>query len=151
MPTVQGSLLDIAGDALAANIAQLVFRLNGPNIVATGSNAGNVHPTKEEPVTPTGAGAFSVNLADTTNMHMNAWYDIGIRWNESEGTFWDFGLKIRVPSGGPHNIGDLFFNGPNGGSGANQLLVWVSETQPLSKARGQWWFKPSTQNLYRWE
>lgn len=155
MPAVEGTVLEVTGADMAANVAQIVFRLNEPNVTAPGIGAGNIYTTKERAVTPGVGGAFSTNLAATPNMHRNAWYDVGLRWNEGTGTegrtFWDFGIKIQVPGGGPHNIGNLIAAGVDGGSGANQLLVWVDEIAPASPARGQWWFKPSTNDLYRWE
>lgn len=148
MPVVTGNLLDITGSDLAGNIAQLVFRLNSPNVTAAGIDAGKVYPTKEKVVTPSSTGEFSVPLAATSGMFWDAWYEVGIRWNESSATFWDFGLRIEVTAGGPHNFASLL---TGGSGGRNQLLVWVSETPPKSPGRGQWWFQPSTNNLYRWE
>lgn len=150
MASVTGNLKQVTGSVLSANVGQLVFRLNGPNVVATGTGAGNVHPTRDVTVTPGTDGSFSVGLAETTGMFLNAWYDIGIRWNDSEGTFWDFGLTCTVPAGGPHSIADLITGGP-GGAGGNGLLVKVQETQPKAGVRGHWWFQPSSNNLYRWE
>lgn len=155
MSTVAGSLKSIAGGTLAANIGQLVFRLNAPNVGVTGSSAGTVLPTKEHPVTPAADGTFSTNLNDTDQLAYEAWYDVGIVWNEGTGNdgkpFWDFGLKIKVPAGGG-TFGDLLYTGGGpGGAGGNQLLVWVGETPPRNPLRGQWWLKPSTNDLYRWE
>lgn len=151
MPLVQGSMLDVAGESMASHVAEIVFRLNGPNVTAAGSGAGQVYPTKEIRRFIDAAGLFSQNLVATSGMHFNAWYDIGLVWNGSKEPFWDFGLKIQVPAGGPHNIADLIVAGvPGQSAAANQLLVWVGETAPPSPGKGQWWFKPSTSDLYRW-
>lgn len=151
MPTVTGSLKSIAGGTLTANIGQLVFRLNKPNVGMTGFSKSAVIPTKEHPVTPTAGGEWTVNLTATDVLADDAWYEVGIVWLETEGTFWDFGLKIKVPSAGG-TFDELLYNGGSGGSGsANQLLVYVNETAPKNPRRGQWWFKPSTNKLYRWE
>lgn len=147
MPTVTGHLRNIGGGTLTANIGQLVFRLNAPNVGVAGFSKDFVLPTKEHDVTPASDGSFTVNLNATDQLANDAWYDVGIVWNESEGTFWDFGLKIRVPSAGG-SFSELL---DSTGSSGNQLLVWVSENAPKNPRRGQWWFVPSTNNLYRWE
>ncbi|WP_411732195.1 hypothetical protein [Paeniglutamicibacter sp.] len=142
-------MFEVTGESMAAYVAEIVFRLNGPNVTAAGIDAGSVYSTKEVRATPDGAGAFSKNLIATSGMHFEAWYEVGLVWNEGEAPFWDFGIKIQVPAGGPHNIADLIKAGV--GAAGNQLLVWVSEIEPTSPAKGQWWFKPSTNDLYRWE
>lgn len=150
MPVVEGSLRDIDGGSLSPYIAKLVFRLNQPNAIAVGSAKGRVFPTKELPVTPASNGDFTANLQSTEQLYYDAWYDVGIVWNESEGTFWDFGLKIRVPNNSPLSFGDLLTTS-NGTGAGNPLLVWVNETAPIAPSKGQWWYKPSTTELRRWE
>jgi hypothetical protein len=153
MPTVTGHLREIAGGNLSDEIGQLVFRLNRPNVGVSGFSKDFVLPTKEHPVTPSSDGSFSVNLNATDQLAYEAWYEVGIVWNETEGTFWDFGLKIQVPNAGG-TFGDLLYHGggnSGGGGGGNQLLVWVNENPPRNPQRGQWWFQPSTNNLSRWE
>lgn len=150
MPVVDGSLRQIDGGSLSPYIAQLVFRLNQPNAIAVGTAKGRVFPTKEYPVTPDSNGDFAANLQSTEQLYYDAWYDVGIVWNEAEGTFWDFGLKIRVPNSTPLNFGDLLASSQGAGSG-NPLLVWVNETAPISPSKGQWWYQPSSTELRRWE
>lgn len=150
MPVVEGSLRDIDGGSLSPYIGQIVFRLNQPNALAVGTAKGRVFPTKELPVTPASNGDFTANLQSTEQLYCDAWYDVGIVWNESERTFWDFGLKIRVPNNSPLNFGDLLTSS-NGAGAGNPLLVWVNETAPIAPSKGQWWYKPSTTELRRWE
>lgn len=133
MPLVTGNVLDVSGVAMPSNIPQLIFRLNRMNVTAAGSGAGSVYPTKERVAAPASDGTFSVNLTATSGMHLDAWYEVGLRWNESSGTLWDFGLRVRVPSGGPHNLADLI-DRTAGGGGGSPMVWWFGLTPPPSGA-----------------
>ncbi|PRB69526.1 hypothetical protein [Arthrobacter sp. MYb213] len=148
MPKVTGGLRSIAGGTLNSFIGKLVFRLNAPNVGVVGFSKSHVVNTMEWPVTPGTDGNWSVNLTANTVFANDSWYDVGIVWNETEGTFWDFGLRIRVPSDG--GTFDELLDTTGTGQASNPFVVWVGETAPAER-KGQWWFKPSTNKLYRWE
>lgn len=133
MPLVNGNVFDLSSLPMPSNIPQILFRLNRLNVTAAGSGSGNVYPTKEKPVTPASDGAFQINLTATSGFHFDAWYDVGLRWNESSGTLWDSGLRIKVPSGGPHNFGDLI-DRTGGNGGGNPMIWWFGLTPPPSGA-----------------
>ncbi|WP_404291533.1 hypothetical protein [Glutamicibacter arilaitensis] len=151
MPIVTGNVFDLRSLPMPGAVPNIIFHLEPvTNVTATGSGKGNVYPTTAYPVVPDSSGAFQVNLTATSGFHADAWYDVELVWNTPAGTLRDRTLRVKVPGGGPHNIGDLIDQSAGVG-GANQLLVWVSEIPPVSEAKGQWWFKPSTNDLYRWE
>lgn len=146
MPAISGHVRDIVDASMANRVVALVFRLNAPNVQGTssgGTAAGTIHPTAERKVTPGSDGSFSVDLVLTTTMLSDAWYEVGIVWNENEGPLWDYpNWQIRVGSGG--NISDkVYFRPPGGGGGplANLTLVLLSLTEPPNLARGQLWWK----------
>lgn len=144
---VQGNYFDIDGAAMpGSSVPDILFRLNGPNAAAVGNGA--LYPTKNSAVKPSSSGEFSLSLAVTAEMHFDAWYEIGLRWNQDgntggrAGTLWDPGLRIRIPSGGTHKITDLIDRtagpgsggGGSGGGGGNPMIWWFGLTPPPSRA-----------------
>jgi hypothetical protein len=153
LPTVTGTLTEIAGGHLAGKFPELVFALNKPGI--TGST---VYPTEQATITPASDGTFTVSLADTTKMLDDSYYTLSIQWFDRSGNFnridypeW----QIRVPSsGGP--IGDLR------GNASNLSMVYVSTTPPDKPVPFMLWLEQDPANpdpydpantgkLYRWE
>lgn len=147
MPLVTGELRDITGSTLASRVGRLKFRLNEPQVVATGSLAGRVLPTAETIVTPGAGGAFEVELTATTTMLGNAFYVLAIEWVDSPGPFVDVpGWQIRVPSGGGSIADFITIGGSNGSSGKNLSLVLLGLSKPSSLAVGQLWWKTDPNN-----
>lgn len=144
MGNVSGNVRDIVMGSMAGKVVQLVFRLNAPNVQATGTWAGTIHPTVEERVTPDSTGAFSVSLVTTTLMLGDAWYELGIVWQGSKEPLWDYPeWQIRVSGDGP--INEMITLGPPGGGWGgpigNLSLVLLSLTKPPQLKKGQLWWK----------
>lgn len=144
MPTVTGEVRDIVGGSMASRVAELVFRLNAPNIGTSGAIASRIIPTAKHTVKPSSDGSFSVDLTQTDILLGDAWYELGIVWNESEGPSWDYPQwQIRVTGSGP--LIDMVVMGPPGGSWGgpigNLSLVLIALTRPPNLQRGQLWLK----------
>ncbi|MHC6176249.1 hypothetical protein [Glutamicibacter sp. X7] len=144
--TVSGSVTDIVEQMMADRVVQLVFRLQAPNVQTGAGTVGRIYPTAEHRVTPNAtSGFFSVDLAVTTAMLIDGWYELGIVWADSEGPVWDHPQwQIRVPDGGG-SINNLITLGPPGGGWGGQLpnlsLVLVSLTKPDNLQVGQLWLQ----------
>jgi len=153
VPTITGTLTEIAGGHLAGQYPEVVFTLN-----KTGTTESTIYPTEPAKVTPASDGSFSVNLADTTKMLDDSWYTMSIQWLDGAANYnridypdW----KIRVPTaGGP--IGNLR------GNGSNLSMVYVSKTPPANPVPFMLWLQQDPANpdpydpdntgkLYRWE
>lgn len=141
---ITGSVLDIADVSMAGKIVELVFRLNAPNVKsATGAGIGTIYPTAEYRVKPGSTGYFAADLANTTLMMGDAWYELGIVWQGSGGPVWDHPQwQIRVD--GPGVISEKISFAPSGGWGGplmNLSMVLVATTKPDNLQVGQLWLQ----------
>lgn len=136
MPLVTGNVFDLRSLPMPGAVPSIIFHLEPvTNVTAAGSGKGNVYPTTSYAVTPDSSGAFQVNLTATSGFHFDAWYDVELVWNTSAGTLRDRTLRIKVPGGGPHNIGDLIDRsaGNGSGGGGNPMIWWIGLTEPPSR------------------
>lgn len=149
MPALSGNVKDLVDASMASNVVELVFRLNTPNVQATGSSAGTIHPTADYSVIPTASGSFSFNPVRTDTMLSDAWLELGIVWQGSKAASWDYPQwQIRVDSAGPINE-KIFLRPPNGGWGsplANLSLVLVALTRPDNLQVGQLWLQAAPES-----
>ena len=145
MPDITGNVKDIFDSDMAAQVVQLVFRLNAPQVRnAAGSGIGTIYPTEERRVTPGSTGFFTAPLVQTDVMLSDAWYELGVVWNGSKETLWDYPQwQIRVTGAGPINE-MISLAPPGGGWGGpinNLSLVLVSTTKPDNLKVGQLWLQ----------
>ncbi|WP_404285440.1 hypothetical protein [Glutamicibacter arilaitensis] len=135
MPIVTGNVFDLRSLPMPNAVPNVIFHLEPvTNVTAAGSGKGNVYPTTEYPVVPESSGAFQVNLTATSGFHFDSWYDVELVWNTPAGTLRDRTLRIKVPSGGPHNLGDLIDRTSGGGGSANPMVWWFGLDPPPSGA-----------------
>lgn len=163
MALVSGQLRDITANPMGNQKVVLLLSLNRPGLKATGSFAGEVLPTETVKVVPQSSGDWSVDLALTTNLLDDCWYQLSIQWVGDDGVpggrmdFPDW--KIRVPEGGG-KLADLVDRGPGYG-GVNNRVVWVSQKAPEHPRRFMLWLQQdpenpdptnplNTGNLYEW-
>ena len=137
MPAVTGSLNTITGIPLAdSRDAVIRFTLNQGNV----RNNSRVIPDMWYDVTPNpDTGEFEVQLQQTTDMFLDAWYEVSVHFQQSPSStnasgmamISYLGLRIRVPSSGG-DIAELvdFGAGAGGTPGPNNRIVWVSQTPP---------------------
>ncbi|WP_190263684.1 hypothetical protein [Glutamicibacter nicotianae] len=147
MALVTGNLKDITGGLLATREGIVQFTLNQGNIRVNGDN---VIPDNTRGATPDAAtGEFSINLEPTDQMALDAWYTVSVLWlQQDDGGFKKpaalasyVDMKIRVPSSGG-SIGQLIDpNAGSGGGGANNRIVWVSQTAPSNPRPFMLWLQ----------
>ena len=163
MALVSGSVLDLTAGSMDPLEIEVVFTLNAPNTYAAGSSAGRIIPTEPAVIKPDSSGDFTVNLAVTTAMVNEGWYNLQLRWlgADSGTALIDFpDWQIIVPSAGG-NLGDLVVNTAGGGI-HNSRVVWVSQTAPPYPRKFMLWLQQepgespdpydpaNTGNLYEW-
>lgn len=163
MALVEGSILDLTAGSMNPLEVEVVFTLNAPNTYPAGSSVGRIIPTEPAVVKPDASGNFSVNLAVTTAMINEAWYNIQIRWlgADAGAALIDFpDWQLIVPTEGG-NLGELVVNATGGGI-HNGRVVWVSKTAPQYPRKFMLWLQQepgptpdpydpaNTGNLYEW-
>ena len=138
MPAVTGNVQSITGSSMDARDVVVRFTLNQGNIRVPSSG---LRPDMWQDVTPDpSTGDFSINLQQTTDMALDAWYTVQILFQQSPSSTNGAGmalisyvdLKIRVPAGGGElsELIDYSAGGGGGAPGPNGRIVWVSQTPP---------------------
>lgn len=159
MPEVTGNFRDITNGSLDSKEGVVVFTLNDTNLQVSG---GGIRPdNSREAVPDASTGDFTINLAQTTNMVKDAWYDVSVEWlGEDEPLIGYLGIKIRVPSGGGQL--DQLIDHSGQGGGPNRRIVWVGQSPPARPYPFMLWLKQepgpnpdpfderNTSDLYEW-
>ncbi|MDY0891887.1 hypothetical protein [Frigoribacterium sp. CFBP9030] len=140
MPTVSGRLLDIGLATLDPLRPTVTFTPRNADGDGSSVATNLLLASRPTSVTPAADGSFTVQLAATTLMRPDTWYEISVKWFEPTGAFHDASypsFKLRVPEQGGI-LAELVDAEPT------SKLAWVGPTAPPNTTAYLWWIDNSS-------